>query len=379
MDAGQQAALTVEVFNTGAGKAYDVTGYISGDLPEGLTADRKAVLGDIPPGVKKLITFKLLATEKLVECEVPLKLAITEKLGRFPALIDIDLSCRPDKSGDSPEPTVINTTRNRLSLQNDIPDNSNVNSSSVAVIIGNRDYNPSTYGRYDYALRDARAMRDYLIVMFGYNPETIFYYQNATTGDFNEMFGSEKSPGELLHYVKSDTTNVFIYYSGRSTVDSETMRPYFLPVDCGFSADDVRESGYPTDLLIQKLNELSAHSVTLVIDSSFGEITGSDQAGMDIDDLVGEIDNGVIFTACSGSGIPNRYHEAMHGLFTYVYIKSISDMVKQGKTVITAGDLQSRLAGENGSVPQLSRIIFNGTKQQPQFLGNPDQVIVEVQ
>ncbi len=150
MDAGQQAALTVEVFNTGAGKAYDVTGYISGDLPEGLTADRKAVLGNIPPGVKKLITFKLQAAETLVECTVPLKLAITEKLGRFPALIDIDLSCRPDKSGDSPEPTVINTTRNRLSLQNDIPDNANVNPSSVAVIIGKRDYNPSTYGRYDY-------------------------------------------------------------------------------------------------------------------------------------------------------------------------------------------------------------------------------------
>ncbi len=157
------------------------------------------------------------------------------------------------------------------------------------------------------------------------------------------------------------------------------MRPYFLPVDCGFSDDDVRESGYPADLLIQKLNELSAHSVTLVIDSSFRGITGSDQAVLDIDDLVGEIDNGVIFTACSGSGIPNRYHEAKHGLFTYVYIKSISDMVKQGKTVITAGDLQSRLAGENGSVPQLSRIIFNGSKQHPQFLGNPDQVIVEVQ
>ncbi len=379
MDAGQEASIFVEISNLGAGKAYNVTGYIYGELQKELTIEQRASVGIIPPGGKRLITFNLKASEQLPEHIIPLSLAVTEKFGLFPATIDITLSCRANKNNTALKPTTIKTSMHSISIDNDIPSAGRVDSSAVAVIIGNSDYEFSSFGPVEYAHNDARTMREYLIRIFGYDPEKIFIYQNAASGAFHEIFGTVTGPGELAHYVTSDTTDVFVYYSGHGSADLETMTPYFVPVDCGFSPDNLRKKGYPVDLLLNNLAELSAHSITLVIDTSFKGISETGTVSLDCTDLGAYPENIVLFTATSKKGTPNRFHESMHGLFTYVFLKSIKDMILQGKKTITAGDIFTRVSDENGGVPYLDHRIFRGQQQYPLFLGNPGQVLIEVE
>lgn len=55
----------------------------------------------------------------------------------------------------------------------------------IAVIIGNTKYTKSDVPPVDFAGRDAKLMREYLIRMFGYREGNIIYAEDATQADFN--------------------------------------------------------------------------------------------------------------------------------------------------------------------------------------------------
>ena len=378
MDAGQEAEIIVQVSNFGAGKAYDVTGYISGEIPDNLIVQRKAYIGHIESGKSKLISFNLKAKEDITEVIIPLQLAITEKFGRFPAITTINLSCRSGNSPYIPEPTTIKTTDHSFSLENDIQSTGAVNPYAFAVLIGNQDYEPSTYGICHYAFNDVKTLKEYLIQTFGYNPDHIFSYRNATYKNFCEMFGDVKSQGELMHSTKPDTSDVFIYYSGFSVITADTGLPYILPVDCGYGDESVAEKGYPLHLLIEKLAVIQARSVTIVFESAFMGEADSTGTITDIYDIIDIPDNTVIFAASSYGETANRCHESMHGLFTHIFLKSVQTLIDQNSSSISAGMLFSQLTDKESGVPYFAGHIFNGEQQHPGFKGNSDFILLEV-
>ncbi|MFZ3116203.1 MAG: hypothetical protein WA133_06885 [Syntrophales bacterium] len=73
-----------------------------------------------------------------------------------------------------------------------------------AVLIGNRNYAASGSPDVEFAYRDVRVMKEYLIRTLGYAPENILYAEDAGLTKFNEFFGSERDyRGRLFKYVKA--------------------------------------------------------------------------------------------------------------------------------------------------------------------------------
>ncbi|MCE5251485.1 caspase family protein [bacterium] len=375
MDAGQEAQVVVEITNMGRGKAYDVKGYISGGPLNGIVLEQSSVAGTIPPGGKKLLTFSSSAPDSITDRIIPLRLAITEKYGYSPAVVDIALSCRAKNNSRNSTPTTIRTTMNRISIDDAVPSTGCVNPDGVAVVIGNCDYDPASFGSNAYAINDARTVREYLVRVFGYDPDRILFYQNATADDFREVFGTVKSAGIMTQYIKPDTSDVFIYYCGFGAVDQKTGIPCLIPVDSAYAPENLQESGCSLELLLNNLAVLKPRSVTLVIDTAFSDTGNQGTAGTDIDGYADRFGNMALFMAASPGERSGRYHESMHGLFTYVFLDSARNLAMEGKTAIFAGDLFKNVADEKIGVPGLSQVIFNAHVQHPRFTGNAELIL----
>nr|HPN39458.1 hypothetical protein [Melioribacteraceae bacterium] len=74
-------------------------------------------------------------------------------------------------------------------LLTNIPKATTIKNNAVAVIIGNKDYVSAP--NVDFAVNDARAIKEYVINAFGYKPENIIYVENAKQSDFYSIFGKE--------------------------------------------------------------------------------------------------------------------------------------------------------------------------------------------
>src|SRR5262245_41345791 len=66
------------------------------------------------------------------------------------------------------------------------------NADSIAVVIGNKSYRQTV--SVDFAHNDADAMRDFLGRSLGFRDSNIFVLKDATLSEFNQMFGSERTP-----------------------------------------------------------------------------------------------------------------------------------------------------------------------------------------
>jgi len=112
-----------------------------------------------------------------------------------------------------------------------IPAAKTINNNAVAVIIGNKDYISAP--KVDFAINDAKAMKEYVIKAFGYKPENIIYVENAKQSDLYTIFGKEGfHKGKLFNYVQKGLSEVYIYYSGHGAPDIDQKSGYLVPVDC---------------------------------------------------------------------------------------------------------------------------------------------------
>ena len=198
------------------------------------------------------------------------------------------------------------------------------NASSIAVVIGNRDYRQTV--PVDYAVNDANAMRDYLVETMGFRPENVFFLENGTLSEMTQMFGSEARPqsGRLWRSVTEGASNVFVYYSGHGVPDLTNGEPFLLPSDGDPNSAD---SGYRLDTLYRNL-ELVKHKVgddrevIVMIDACFTGETGRGESLLAVSapgftPALPETGDGVVrLVATSGDAPANWDDETQHGLFT---------------------------------------------------------------
>jgi len=248
---------------------------------------------------------------------------------------------------------------------------------AVGVVIGITAYAHPDVPGVDFARRDARLMRDYLVQAMGFREENIIMAldQQATKATFNRIF-----EGQLQNYIKSGESDVFVYYSGHGAPDVESAVGYFVPHDA--DPNYAAQTGYSLEQFYRQLNELEARSVTVVVDACF---SGGSEAGMLIQEAspifisvehpAANLESGVVLTSSSGDQISSWYREKGHGLFTYFFLKGIrgeADGDQDGK--VTSEEVFGYLM-EN--VPYLARRLFN-REQTPQLMGGTfDQILVE--
>lgn len=251
----------------------------------------------------------------------------------------------------------------------------------IAVVIGNGDYATTGTPNVDFALQDARTMREYLIKTFGYDPANIIYLENATLTKLNELFGtSDDYRGKLYKWVKPGQSRIFVYYVGHGAPDQETGEAYFVPVDA--NPQYIRTSGYKLSTFYENLSKIPAAKKTVVIDACFSGSSPNGQLLKGVSGLVArlkaepraETAADLLLTSAGMNQVAGWYPEKGHSLFTYFFLKGLqgeADANRDGK--ITMGEMKAWL---NDQVPYMARRL-TGNEQQP-FISGDDAAILAV-
>jgi len=251
------------------------------------------------------------------------------------------------------------------------------NKDAIAVIIGNKEYENPDMPNVDYAIEDAKTMRRYLVDMLGYQEENILCVENAKKADFETYFGTKDVyKGKLYNYVKPYQSDVFIYYSGHGAPDIESKKAYFIPANG--DPNYIKINGYPLDTFYGNLNEISAKSITVVLDACF---SGGSQQGMltnNVSPMYIDIEKPLIskkinlLTSSSGDQISSWYPEGNHSLFTYFFLRAIrGESDKNRDRKITLSEIQNFI---NDNVPYMARRKY-GREQTPVIRGDLNTVI----
>ncbi len=252
------------------------------------------------------------------------------------------------------------------------PSAAKINPAAVAVIIGNRDYQNKDIPPVNYAVQDARLVKEYLIKTFGYREGNIIFRTNATKGVFENIFGTaETHKAMLFDYLKPKESELFVYYSGHGAPSLETRKGYILPVDG--NPNNVTIGGYSLDLLYNNLAKLNAKSVVVVTDACFSGAPLFQKAspvGIIVENPLAAVQNTSIINSSSGTELSSWYPQKGHGLFTYFFLlgltgKADADADKQ----VTLRELSAFL---NDNISYMARELHNGRKQTPTIISGND-------
>ena len=262
-----------------------------------------------------------------------------------------------------------NKQEDKYGIYKDIPKNPNKNSDAIAVIIGNKDY--KYLNDVDYAIKDVRLVKKYLMESFGYEEQNIIWLENASKGEFESVFGIKGNyKGRLNDFVKKNKSDVFIYYSGHGAPNVDTKKGYFVPIDCNPAT--VALNGYPIDLLYENLSKIKYKKLTVVIDACFsGENTLKDVSPINIivDNPLLPKNNSYIYTSAKANQLSTWYPSKGHSLFTYYFLKGIQEKGIE----ITHQELIDYL---NKEVPYMSRRL-NAREQNPTFNGDRNKYLAK--
>lgn len=253
------------------------------------------------------------------------------------------------------------------------------NNYAIAVIIGNMNYasTKKSVPNVDYAINDAKAIKDILVNVKGYREGNIIYFENATQADIVSTFGNKDNfKGKLFNWVRPES-DVFVYYSGHGAPSLKDGAGYLLPVDSDPST--VELNGYPLDTLYQNIGKLQAKSITIVIDACF---SGSSQGGTITKNAssislkpitMPKAEAGINVLAAANVGeVASWDTDSQHSLFTSYFIKALNGAAD--KRPYGNEDRQIDLAEVqkfvNLEVTYMARRNY-GRDQNPQISGNP--------
>ena len=258
-----------------------------------------------------------------------------------------------------------------------IPKTRNYNPNAIGVIIGNSNYNNTK--NVDFAVKDAKTMKKYLINTLGYKEGNIMYVENGSYSKFRTIFGDQTSNnGKLNDWIKPGMSDVFIYYSGHGAPGLKDNKGYFVPVDG--EPKYIENSCYPADVFYNNLAQLDAKSITVVIDACFSgaELFENISPIVVKASTENKINNGLVFASSSGGEVSSWYNEKQHGMFTYFFLKAMHNKNADANndSQLTAQEIQNYITDHAEGVPYYSKRL-HGVQQTPQLKGiNKEKVII---
>jgi len=259
------------------------------------------------------------------------------------------------------------------------------NPDAVAIVIGNRDYASRGTPRVEFAIRDAKSMKRYLVEAFGFSEDRVILDTNVTAGRMSELFGSasDASASRLADLVATrpaGTVDVFVFYSGHGAPAGRPSRKFLVPVDANPAR--IQANGYAIDQLYKHLTALNAKSVTVAMDAGFGALSSdmfSNESTGGLEVEVGTVGglNSQVLTAGTGDQAARWRRDQGHGLFTYFLLRGLQGSADaNGDLSITADELQTYLVS---NVRTYATERLSGTVQVPEvFTSNPNRVIVQL-
>ena len=254
----------------------------------------------------------------------------------------------------------------------EVPETGVSNPDAVAVVIGVSTYDKPGVPPVEFALRDAEAVKNYLVKTLGFAKQNVIYLSNPSKADFERVFGTaEEHRGELFNFVRAGASDVFVYYSGHGAPDIESRSGYFVPADC--SPDYVRLNGYSLRTFYENLTRIPAKSTTVVIDACFSGgydrgLLGREVSGITMVPKANVLPPNVnVLTSCDSNQVASWYPDKRHGLYTYYLLKGIRNAFKNGpEHNLTLGELHTYVSDSVSYVARRQR----GRTQTPTFFGD---------
>jgi len=350
-------------------------------------------VGNIPPGDWKKVTFPIYVSKRFERERFAIRLKTTESKGIFTR---IDTILFPlNKPMVSPSEIVVSkkpVAKESVEIKPlpeltadvdlNIPVTRMENKNGIAVIIGCCEYSKPDVPKVEYALQDARIIKEYLINMFGYQEANIIFLRNPTKADWERVFGIKGNPkGQLYNYVKKDESEVFVYYTGHGAPDLKEKKAYFVPSDADPSYIELQ--GYPLDLFFENLAQIPAKRITVIIDACFsgaydkGLIIkyASPLTGIKVEKVEGIKDKGMIMTSAESDEVASWYPEKKHSLFTYYFLKGLrGEADKDENKEITFEELKGYV---KDNVSYWARRLYN-RNQNPKFEGKAGEVLLRL-
>ncbi len=204
------------------------------------------------------------------------------------------------------------------------------NRHGVAVIIGNKAY-PGRTPDAEYAHNDAAAMKKFVTDRLGYRPGNIIDLRDATKGQMEAVFGTEKAyKGKLFNWMRPGKSDVVVFYSGHGVPGLQDKRGYLLPVDGDPNLAEI--TGFPVDRLYANLAKLPARSVTVFLDACFSGETPKGMlvratSGLTVTPRAPETARSLtVITAAQGDQFASWDEDAKHGLFTRHLLLALGGM-----------------------------------------------------
>jgi uncharacterized caspase-like protein len=300
-----------------------------------------------------------------------------------PQIVDRDFTF-----ADNPAPASVATpTAESISdVDMRVPTAASPNANAIAIVIGNRDYSGRSMPKVEFAIKDAKSMKRYLVEAFGFSEDRVLLDTNVTSGRMAELFGSANDASvsrlaELVATRPAGTVDVFVFYSGHGAPAGRPSRKYLVPVDA--NAARIQANGYAIDQLYKNLTALNAKSVTVAIDAGFGTLSGdmfsNESAGGGIEVEVGTVGglNAQVLTAGTGDQSARWRRDQGHGLFTYFLLRGLQGSADANSDLsITADELQAYLVS---NVRTYATERLSGAVQVPEvFTSNPNRVVVQL-
>ena len=273
-----------------------------------------------------------------------------------------------------------------LDIAKNIPKTLQIDNYSIGVVIGNKEYFNKRVPNVDFAINDAKLVKQYLLDAFGYKSENIIYLENASQAELNLVFGTTNNyKGKLFDYVIPNKSEIFIYYSGHGAPNTDDSQAFLVPSDC--DPDKVALNGYSLETLYNNLDKLADEKkvkhTTIVLDACF---SGNSQKGSILSNISPiEIkvknnlmlsQNKTIFTSTSENQVSTWYEEKGLSLFTYFFLKGLNGSADlNGDKIITSEELNDFTSNVSDGVPYWSRRL-NSRTQIPQIIGTKNYQIL---
>ena len=271
------------------------------------------------------------------------------------------------------------TIQNGINVDRDMPKTRMSQPNSVAIIIGNKNYQQTT--PVDYALNDAESINNFLVNSLGYREGNILYKENISKADFEEIFGNQEfHEGRLFNMIKPNISDVFIYYSGHGAPGLRNNKGYFIPVECDPAYLEFR--GYSLETFYLNLAKLPAKSVTVIVESCFsGENIHEDISSIlpKIHDPVFMIPNGVLLSSSKATQPSCWYNDQEHGLFTYFLLRAIIDRHNSdtnNDSQLSFQEIFDYLSSQTEGIPYYARRL-HAKEQHPTLQGNKEKILIE--
>lgn len=253
---------------------------------------------------------------------------------------------------------------------------------SVAVIIGNRNYQDSDIPTVDFAHRDAEAFRLFARNVLKIRDENILFLKDATQARIEAAFGRRGNHrGKAFQYVRPEVSDLYVFYSGHGVPGKTDGRRYILPVDAEIETSDI--NGFPLDVLYENLGKINARNVVVFLDACF---TGNSDGGELIKDASGiqvlaqssqNQSNLTVLTAASHDQLASWDREAGHGLFTEYLLRGLYGKADEADFGDEDGQVTSRELADylKSEMRYRARRVFN-REQMPTLIGVDDRVLV---